>query len=146
MNPPNQLRLVVSGHDTVLTALPAGTAWVLPVGTSTLWPPAVNGPSAVAIEGAIQVVEDAIERVAGLVPRVPRALVPASVLGPLQWPPAEPIPMDRIERAYQALAARAMGSPSAHGSGFADPAGDALVLILRELMHHLGWTALQMES
>lgn len=53
------------------------------------------------------------------------------------------IGLDGIEREYQSLAARAVGAPSARGSGFDDPAGDALVLILRELMHHLGVFALQ---
>jgi hypothetical protein len=52
------------------------------------------------------------------------------------------IALSQIEREYQSLAARAVGAPSARGSGFDDPAGDAVVLILRELMHHLGVVSL----
>ena len=52
----------------------------------------------------------------------------------------------QIEREYQALAARAVGAPSALGSAFDDPAGDALVLILRELMQHLGFERLQVRD
>lgn len=120
----------------------------LPVGTAVLWPASPVGPSAIAIENAIQVVEDQIE---GLLPRAPkggRLLVSADTLAPLLRGGAiaglvqGTIALSQIEREYQLLAARAVGAPSARGSGFDDPAGDALVLILREVMHHLGFDAL----
>ena len=44
------------------------------------------------------------------------------------------------------LAARAMGAPSARGSGFEHAAGDALVLILRECLHHLGFDAVHLAA
>ena len=48
------------------------------------------------------------------------------------------IGLDGIEREYPLQAARAVGAPSARGTGFDDAAGDAVLQILRERMHHLG--------
>ncbi|MFW5332944.1 hypothetical protein [Hydrogenophaga sp. ZJX-1] len=124
----------------------------LPVGTAVLWPAGAAGPSAFAIENAIQMVEDQIER---LVPRVPkggRLVVSAETLAPLQRAGAirglvnGAIGLADIEHEYQQLAARAMGAPSARGSGFEHPAGDALVLILRECLHHLGFDAVHLTA
>lgn len=145
--PPVTLHLTVSPRQTLAEWGGEGRS-SLPVGTAVLWPASPAGPSAIAIENAIQVVEDQIE---GLVPRVPKGgtlLVNADTLAPLQRGGAiagleqGTIALSQIEREYQSLAARAVGAPSARGSGFDDPAGDAVVLILREVMHHLGFDAL----
>lgn len=137
------LALDIGAHETVITAA-TGTTWTLPVGTASLWPLSPSGPSALAVENGIQTVEDAIERVAAQVPRGARMVLSGRGLAPLQRGGAiaalaqGSIGLEDIEREYQLLAARAVGAPSARGTGFDDAAGDAVLLILRELMHHLG--------
>ena len=58
----------------------------------------------------------------------------------------EAIPVQQIKREHQQLAAQAVGAPCAAGSGFDASAGDALVLILREWLHHLGFDAMHLTS
>lgn len=143
-----RLALDIGTHETMITAA-TGVSWTLPVGTGSLWPLSGNGPSALAVENGIQTVEDAIERVAAQVPCGARMVLSARSLAPLQRGGAiaalaqGSIGLDGIEREYQLLAARAVGAPSARGTGFDDAAGDAVLLILRELMHHLGVVSLQ---
>lgn len=138
-----RLALDIGAHETMITAA-TGVSWTLPVGTGSLWPLTPSGPSALAVENGIQTVEDAIERIAAQVPRGARMVLSARSLAPLQRGGAiaalaqGSIGLDGIEREYQLLAARAVGAPSARGTGFDDAAGDAVLLILRELMHHLG--------
>lgn len=138
-----RLALDIGAHETMITAA-TGVSWTLPVGTGSLWPLSGNGPSALAVENGIQTVEDAIERVAAQVPCGARTVLSARSLAPLQRGGAiaalaqGSIGLEDIEREYQLLAARAVGAPSARGTGFDDAAGDAVLLILRELMHHLG--------
>lgn len=138
-----RLALDIGVHETMITAA-TGVSWTLPVGTGSLWPLSGNGPSALAVENGIQTVEDAIERVAAQVPCGARMVLSARSLAPLQRGGAiaalaqGSIGLEDIEREYQLLAARAVGAPSARGTGFDDAAGDAVLLILRELMHHLG--------
>ena len=146
-----RLALDIGARETVITAA-TGTTWTLPVGTGSLWPLSGNGPSALAVENGIQTVEDAIERIATQVPRGARMVLSARSLAPLQRGGAiaalaqGSIGLEDIEREYQLLAARAVGAPSARGTGFDDAAGDAVLLILRELMHHLGVVSLQPRS
>lgn len=138
-----RLALDIGTRETMITAA-TGVSWTLPVGTGSLWPLSGNGPSALAVENGIQTVEDAIERVAAQVPCGARMVLSARSLAPLQRGGAiaalaqGSIGLEDIEREYQLLAARAVGAPSARGTGFDDAAGDAVLLILRELMHHLG--------
>ena len=114
-----------------------------------MWPLAATGPSALAVERGIQIVEDAIERIAARVPQGATLEPCAGSLTPMQRGGAiagleqGSIRRDAIEREYQWLAARAVGAPSARGTGFEEPSGDAVVLILRELMHHLDVDALR---
>lgn len=146
MNAPT-LRLSVGPHETLAEWGDEGLSR-LPVGTGVLWPATATGPSAFAIENAIQTVEDQIERLVPNLPRGGRLAVSAGTLAPLQRGGAiaglaqGAIALSQIEREYQMLAARAVGAPSARGTGFDEPSGDALVLILREFMHHLGFDAL----
>jgi hypothetical protein len=152
---PAVLRLTVGATSAalVLEAPPAAPRqWAWPVGTTTLWPQRAGGPSPVAIENAIQVVEDEIERVARDVPAGSRLVMAAEALSPLQRGGAiaglvqGAIALDQIEREYQWLAARSMGAPSARAFGFDDPSGDALVLVLRECLHHLGLDAVHLAT
>lgn len=149
------LRLDVGARETGILLQRPGAAderFTLPIGLTTLWPMSGpgGGPSPWAIEQAIQVVEDQIE---GLHRRVPAgarlslargAVAPLRRDGAIQGVDHEAISLDTVERWYQALAARAVGAVSARGTGFDDPAGDALVLILREFMHHLGFDAVHL--
>lgn len=138
-----RLALDIGARETVITSV-TGATWTLPVGAASLWPLSESGPSALSVENGIQTVEDAIERVASEVPRGARVVLSGRSLAPLQRGGAiaalaqGSIGLDGIEREYQLLAARAVGAPSARGTGFDDAAGDAVLLILRELMHHLG--------
>ncbi|MEZ5706947.1 MAG: hypothetical protein R3E56_17840 [Burkholderiaceae bacterium] len=126
----------------------------LQMGLDTLWPPAPpgHGPSAWAIEHAIQVVEDQIATMHHRVPVGAQLRMPGSAVallrreGTIPVPNHEAISLAMVEQWYQALAARAEGAPSARGTGFDEPSGDALMLILRELMHHLGFDALHIED
>lgn len=151
------LRLDIGAAETTaVLSLPDGSEarWRLPIGSATLWPAAIakQGPSALAIEHAIQTVEDAIQPLAGHIPAGARLAVAAGAMAPLQRAGAiwglehEAIPLAQIEREYQQLAARAVGAPQALGGGFDDPAGDALVLILRECLHHLGFDAVHLTT
>jgi hypothetical protein len=121
--------------------------WTLPVGVTLLLSRTGGDPSPVAIENAIQAVEDQIERFAREVPAGARLEMKAGALAPLQRGGAiaglaqGAIALAQIEQEYQLLAARSMGAPSARTSRFDDPSGDALVLILRECLHHLGLDA-----
>ena len=143
--------LDISAHATVLT-LPDGATLTLPIGTATLWAPTAAGPTALALENGIQTVEDAIERVAAQVPPGASLLLSERSWAPLQRGGAVEalaegkLGLADIEREYQWLAARAIGAPSARGSGFDDPSGDAIVLILRECMHHLRVNALHIAA
>jgi hypothetical protein len=151
----NTLHLNIGAADTTaVLSLPDGREqrWRLPIGLATLWPEVAHsgGPSALMIEHAIQTVEDQVERLAGHIPAGARLVVAAGAMAPLQragaiWGQAnEAIALAQIELEYQQLAARSVGAPSATGSGFDDPAGDALVLILRECLHHLGFDAVHL--
>lgn len=143
-----RLALDIGAHETMITAA-TGVSWTLPVGTGSLWPLSGNGPSALAVENGIQTVEDAIERIAAEVPRGAHMVLSGRSLAPLQRGGAiaalaqGSIGLEDIEREYQLLAARAVGAPSVRSTGFDDVAGDAVLLILRELMHHLGVVSLQ---
>ena len=148
-----RLRLSVGASTTtlVLEAPPAGPRqWDWPLGHATLWPTRPGGPSPVMIENAIQGVEDQIEDVARQVPAGARLVASAATLAPLQREGAiaglhqGTIALVQIEREYQSLAARSMGVPSERDRVFDDPAGDALALILRECLHHLGLDAVHL--
>lgn len=145
------LQLSVGSRETRLTR-GGQTLAVWSLGTATLWPLRAAAPSAMVIEAAIQRVEDLIDALAASGFAHAALVVDAESLAPLQRGGAiaadaqGTIERAQIEREYQALAARAVGAPSALGSAFDDPAGDALVLILRELMQHLGFERLQVRD
>lgn len=126
--------------------------WTLSVGHDNLWPLGRGHPSPWAIENAIQVIEDQIEGVLREVPPGAELLVEGQSLVALRPPgvalgvPRGQLSLTDIETAYQGLAARSVSAPSAIGSGFDDPRGDALVLIVRECMHHGGFQILHLEG
>ncbi|MBQ0917252.1 hypothetical protein KBW71_02250 [Hydrogenophaga aromaticivorans] len=154
---PATLHLHIAARETVAELrVPGveGQRFVLPIGCDTLWtaPDHGGGPSPLELEDAIQTVEDQIEGLHRHVPAGSRLVVDAQTLAPLQHAGAirglvnGAIGLAVIEHEYQQLAARAMGAPSARGSGFEHAAGDALVLILRECLHHLGFDAVHLAA
>ena len=152
---PALLRLTVGATATTLVLDAPAVApheWHWPLGHTTLWPARPGGPSPVMIENAIQAVEDQIERVARHVPAGALLVASAATLAPLQREGAiaglhqGAIALAQIEREYQSLAARAMAVPSARARDFDAAAGDALVLILRECLHHLGLDAVHLQD
>jgi hypothetical protein len=154
---PNSLHLHIAARETVAVLRVPGAVdqrFVLPIGCDTLWtaPGHGGGPSPLELENAIQTVEDQIEGLHRHVPAGSRLVVDAQTLAPLQHAGAirglvnGAIGLAVIEHEYQQLAARAMGAPSARGRGFEHPAGDALVLILRECLHHLGFDAVHLRA
>ena len=152
---PAVLRLTVGATATTLVLDAPAVApreWHWPLGHATLWPNRPGGPSPVMIENAIQRVEDQVEPVARHVPAGARLVASAATLAPLQREGAiaglhqGTIALVQIEREYQSFAARAMAVPSARDRVFDDPAGDALALILRECLHHLGLDAVHLQD
>jgi hypothetical protein len=152
---PAVLRLTVDATTTTLVLEGPAAAprrWDWPLGHATLWAIRPGGPSPVMIENAIQVVEDRIEPLARHVPAGTRLVASAATLASLQREGAiaglqqGAIARQAIEREYQWLAARSMGVPSARDRVFDAPSGDALVLILRECLHHLGLDAVHRQD
>jgi hypothetical protein len=152
---PAVLRLTVGASATMLVLDEPAAApcrWDWPMGHASLWSDRPGSPSPVMIENAIQRVEDQIELVARHVPAGARLVASAATLAPLQREGAiaglhqGAITLAQIEREVQSLAARSMGVPSARARVFDDPAGDALVLILRECLHHLGLDAVHLQD
>jgi hypothetical protein len=149
------LRLTVGATATTLELEAPAAAprrWDWPLGHASLWSDRPGGPSPVMIENAIQRVEDQIEPLARHVPAGARLVADAATLlslrreGAIAGLQQGAIALAQIEREVQSLAARAMGVPSARAQVFDDPAGDALVLILRECLHHLGMDAVHLHG
>lgn len=97
-------------------------------------------PTAVEMERAIDLVEDALMPLARVVP-TGRGLWPAGAL-------AAALPMvpgrlrEDVEDLFQRLASVALGHPAAGVGLPQDRVFVAAVLLLRELMHHLGFASL----
>lgn len=155
--PPNSLRLNVGAFTTVVELVGPGASpqsWALPIGVDALWPASQRGegPSALHVENAIQEVEDQIQRLHRCIPVGSRLVLAFDNWATMQRHGSihrmadQRISLNDIEQEYQLLAARAVGAPSAAGSGFDDARGDALVLILRECMHHLGFDAVHIDG
>jgi hypothetical protein len=100
------------------------------------------------IEHAIDVIEDALQQVrvpvngATLVTTDPalvqliRRVVPAAPGGPL-W-----ATRDALEQAFQRMASVALGYPAGDQALGGTPHEAALLVLVRELMHHLGFVAI----
>lgn len=96
-----------------------------------------------------QELEAAIEAVEDLVMPLHRVLPPAEVLHVLA---ADGAPLaalaqartrDELEALFNRAAAIAQGRPASSDPALADPETVAALVILREVMHHLGFTQLQ---
>ena len=146
---PNTIQIHIGSAQTRLSVMKTDVPTqehVLPIGWQMLFMQrdGLGVPTPLAIEQAIQVVEDALESVQRELPQGAHYIIDSTSLAHLGEAASvmPQIDLDMAETWYQALVARAVGAPSARGSGFADPAGDAIVLILREAMHHLKFSAI----
>lgn len=148
-HPTHRVDLHIGEHETELTIEDghgARSTQRLPIGTLRPGGPAFvqNPPRAVALEVAIAGVEDVVMPLARQVPagsRLTTADPLATAIGP-----GPVLPLDEIEARFAQLADAAEGSVTA-AAGLPSVAGYAgYLLILRELMHHLGLSALHLES
>jgi hypothetical protein len=106
-------------------------------------------PTPAELERAIEVIEDELMRVrrslpVGMGQHLLAQGVALNEVARAADARAE-LPLDTVERLFQRLASEALGNPSAR-QGL--PAGNqfvATVLILREFMHHLGFTSVRFE-
>jgi exopolyphosphatase/pppGpp-phosphohydrolase len=107
-------------------------------------------PTPAELERAIETIEDELMRARRALPggMRQRLLAQGAALNEVARAAdarAE-LPLDAVERLFQRLASEALGDPSAR-QGL--PAGNqfvASVLILREFMHHLGFTSVRFEA
>jgi len=93
-------------------------------------------PTPLEVEQAIEVVEEHVMPLARRLPR-PARLVCADALALRLGPPGE-LGIAAVEERFNELAAIVQGRP-AGDSPLADPALAGYLLILREVLHHLGF-------
>ncbi|MCG2591929.1 hypothetical protein LZ009_03965 [Ramlibacter sp. XY19] len=103
-------------------------------------------PTALEAETAIEVIEDAVMPLHRRLPGGGELLVRggAEVQALLQIAGAT-LDADTIEALFTRAAAVAQGRPAASEPVLAQPAVFACLLILREVLHHLGFPALRLE-
>ena len=106
-------------------------------------------PTPAELERAIEVIEDELMRARRSLPgdMGQHLLARGAALNEVARAADGPtkLPLDTVERLFQRIASESLGSPSAR-QGL--PAGNqfvATVLILREFMHHLGFTSVRFE-
>lgn len=147
--------LSVGARETRIDTEPAQGApahWVLPIGTQ-----AVDGgrpwrhepPSALEIERAIEQVEDAVMPLSRQLPpgtqlhtrdaaaRMLRGLVREHPAGRV-----DTLSLEDVEQVFNELAALSQGRPLASSSWPAQEGLAAYLVILREVMHHLRFSAI----
>jgi len=108
-------------------------------------------PAPAELEAAITAIEDEVARARSIVAAGSvlssndarlRELAHAAGLGAGE----HVLRLEAVEQLYQRLAARSLGALPSADELLASPAGAATVLILRELMHHLGCAALHIRT
>lgn len=103
-------------------------------------------PTAIAVERAIDEVEEAIER-SGL-RHADRDLLTLNGLWPADlWPrlpPGSLLQRDDVEQAFSLMVSGLESSMASSGSSRLAGEGAAALLMLRELMHHLGFRRVQL--
>lgn len=98
------------------------------------------------MEAAIAAVEDELARARSSVPADSVLVAAGTPIGELLdgMPPlpgsAAPIDIAAVEAWYQRLAAISLGAARSRGEAVPAPAGIATVIVLRECMHHLGFS------
>lgn len=101
-------------------------------------------PTPLELEEAIATVEDAVMPLHRLLPPGATLVAALPSLIPLLDAGAGATPtlqhdITAVERAFDRLAAVSLGRPLSHDPAMADPAVAAALLVLREVMHHLGF-------
>ncbi|MBX3654566.1 MAG: hypothetical protein KF686_10305 [Ramlibacter sp.] len=150
MNPPPVIILQMGQQALRVVEQASGTVHTLPLGTQAWGAQAFrhNPPTPGELEEAIMVVED---HVMPLLRRLPpggdlqtqdSAVLELARRAGLAGPRPVELPIDQVERLFEQLSAVALGRPVASGGVPTDAAFSAAVLILREFMHHLGFTRL----
>jgi exopolyphosphatase/pppGpp-phosphohydrolase len=109
-------------------------------------------PRPAELEAAIDAVEDQAMRMAGQLPKGSSLRVSGSFAGEIRHAVATDkhanvvVTLDEVEQLFQRLASASLGNPAAR-QGL--PSGNsfvAAVLILREFMHHLGFTSVMFRA
>jgi exopolyphosphatase/pppGpp-phosphohydrolase len=109
-------------------------------------------PTEGEIERAIQTVEDEVTRARALAARHPLlwtddpAIADLAHLAGIAGVDGSSLPVEAVERLFDLLAALSLGRPASSAGIPADGVFAARLLILRELMHHLGFAALQLRT
>ena len=109
-------------------------------------------PRALAIEQAIERIEDAVMPARARLPEAFRLQTDDALLwamvsdGGAEPPKAEPIWLstDAIEQLFNRLVARAEGRPASQDALPVDPASAARLIALREMLHHWGLDGAQL--
>lgn len=145
-DPPARLR--IGATRTVLSRAGSGGAThALALGTASIGAPwRHDQPSAQDIERAIDVIEDALLHV----PTTWRAIgtLVTSDDAIAEWAAAAgaALTLPAVEALFQRLASAALGDPGADRGLPAERDAAAALIILREVMHHLGATAVRVGS
>ncbi len=110
-------------------------------------------PTPLELEAAIEAVEDVVMPLHRLLPanaelvmHLPPSLPLRALLDGDAAAPDAPHDIDTVERAFDRLAAVSQGRPLSQEPALADPAVAAALLILRELMHHLGFAHVRLQA
>jgi hypothetical protein len=125
------------------TADRAANEWVLPIGTQQVGagPFRAAPPSAMELESAIADVEDAVMPLAKLL-SAGAAFFVSSVVARIALA-GDALTLAQIEDRFNTLAAYSQGRPYSSDDPSIQPEAAALLLILREAMHHLGYGSVQ---
>lgn len=117
---------------------------VLPIGTARPGGRAFRAspPGALDLEEAIEGIENAVMPLARTLPAGARLVTGDALAQRLPGMVGGELAREAVERAFGLLAEVAEGRPAAHGGEIVEPALAGYVLILREVMHHLGFHVL----
>lgn len=101
-------------------------------------------PTPGEIESAIQQVEDEITRAREMVAGYPMLLTPDETIHEIARIAGShaSVPVDAVEQVFSLLASHSLGRPAASAGIPDSPAFAATLLILREFMHHLKFTSI----
>jgi hypothetical protein len=151
VNPAARTRLAIGERETRIVAGPAqgpAAEWVLPIGTLALGggPFRHEPPSPLEIEHAIEQVEEAVMPLLKQLPRdtpwETRDAASRQLLRLVHGGGDGRLSIDDVERVFNQLVAVSQGRPVGSSGLPPQAAFTAHVLILREAMHHLGFSSL----
>lgn len=145
----NRTHLQLDADRTVLSP-PDSTQVAIAVGIDRLANEVFlhDPPSAVELERGITVIEDALMD-AGLSHHAPGELATSDthlqrLVGPMAG--STPVPLAEVEALFQRMAAISHGSLTRSSDPVFTRRASAALLILREIMHHLGYSAVQVDA